>query len=60
MAVVRKETPFGDGKMVGGAEKGVETGKDRPTFPDNHAARANAGLLLDVALRNHHVSGNRL
>jgi len=60
MAVLRKETPFGNEKMVAGAVKGAGTGKDRPTFPDNHAARANAGLLLDVALRNHHVSGNRL
>ena len=60
MAVLRKETLFGDEKMVAGAGKGVKTGKDRPTFPDNRAAAANAGLLLDVALRNHHVSGNRL
>ncbi len=49
-----------DGKAGAGAEKGVRTTKDRPTLPDNRAAAANAGLLLDVALPNHHVSANRL
>jgi len=60
LAVLRKESPSMDGKAGAGAEKGVRTTKDRPTLPDNRAAAANAGLLLDVALPNHHVSANRL